>query len=80
MAIGSDTREKLGLLPTQKKLAEGDFESFGIQKVGGLYCLVKVKFKNGNVDTVNKSELDNKAVALERFKIETSKLMLGGLE
>lgn len=80
MAIGNDTREKLGLLPTQKKLAEGDFTSFGIQKVKGLYCLVTIKFKDGNVDSVHKSELDNKAVALERFMIETSKMRLGGLE
>ncbi len=78
--IGSSVRENLGLLPNQKELVEADFEAFGIQKVNGKYALVKIQFVDGKVDTVTRSELDNKAVALERFKIETSRLLLGGLE
>jgi len=77
--IGQGIRESLGITPTQKKLAEGeDFETFGIQKVNKLYVLVKITVKDGQVSLVTKSQPDNRAVALERFKIETHKLLIGG--
>ena len=78
--IGSAVRENLGLLPNQKDLIEGDFEAFGIQKVGNQYALVKVQFKDGKVFSTNRSALDMKAVAMERFKIESSKLIFGCIE
>lgn len=75
--IGAATREKLGLLPEQKKLAGKPFSAIGVQQnPDGSWSMVEVTIQDGQVTGSEKTAPEAKAVAVEKFKIESARYLL----
>ena len=77
--IGQNAREKLGLLPEQKKLEGKEFHAIGVQQVEGGWVFVELSIQDGKIVATEKSAVESKGVAVEKFKIESARYLLSKL-
>lgn len=73
--IGRNVRSELGLVKGYKITNPESFEAVGLQKTPNGYVVVKLHIENGNIVSVKETDPEPHALATERLKMETIRII-----